>query len=510
MKSFREHAGMPLDTHNLKLLDQVHPEDWSPPSPEPVYNLVVVGAGTAGLISAIGCAALGGKVALVERRLMGGDCLNAGCVPSKCLIRSSRAAAQTASADRFGLTPHEASASDFPAVMERLRRLRAGISRNDSARRYSELGVHVFFGEASFQDHQTVTVRGIPLRFRKAVIATGGSPVCPDIKGLAESGFRTNETIFDLTELPPRLAVIGGGPIGCELAQAFRRLGSQVTVIQNTRFLPREDREASAIIEDTFKREGIEVLLEADVIRVEETGERKRIITGTQEGERVIEADEILVGAGRRPNVENLSLSNAGVAFDTAKGIRVDDFLRTTNPRIYAAGDVCMNWKFTHAADAAARIAVQNALFLGRKRLSALNMPWCTYTDPEIAHVGLYEEDARARNIETDTYKVALDEVDRAVVDGETEGFVKILVRKGTDKIVGATIVAAHAGDLISEISVAMAGNIGLKTIADVIHPYPTQAEVIRRAAAAYNRNRLTPRIAALFKWWLKRQRGSR
>jgi pyruvate/2-oxoglutarate dehydrogenase complex dihydrolipoamide dehydrogenase (E3) component len=507
MASFREQIGMPLDEHNRKLLDQVHPEDWHPPSPEPVYNLVVIGAGTAGLISAIGCAALGGKAALVERSLMGGDCLNVGCVPSKCLIRSSRAAAEAASADRFGLTPHRTAASDFPAVMERLRRLRARISPNDSARRYSELGVHVFFGDASFMDRQTVTVGGRPLRFRKAVIATGGSPVHPGIKGLAECGFRTNETIFDLTELPPRLAVIGGGPIGCELAQAFRRLGSEVTILQNTRLLPREDPEASAIIESKFKQEGIEVLVEANPVRVDKDGERKRLIADTRDGERTIVADEILVGTGRLPNVENLSLPNAAVAFDDVKGIEVDDFLRTTNPRIYAAGDVCMDWKFTHAADAAARIAVQNALFPGRKRLSALNMPWCTYTDPEIAHVGLYEEDARARNIETDTYKVSLEEVDRAVTDGETEGFVKILVKKGTGRIVGATIVAAHAGDLISEISVAMAGNTGLKTIADVIHPYPTQAEAIRRAAAAYNRTRLTPWVAALLRWWLKIQR---
>ncbi len=508
METFRKSIGMPMDEHNRKLLDRVHPEDWHPPTPEPVYNLVVIGAGTAGLISAIGCAALGGKVALVERHLMGGDCLNVGCVPSKCLIRSSRAAAETASADRFGLTPHQAKASDFPAVMERLRRLRADIGRNDSVRRYSELGVHVFLGNASFRDRESITVDGIPLRFRKAVIATGASPACPDIEGLAESGFRTNETIFDLTELPSRLAVIGGGPVGCELAQAFRRLGSDVTILQHTRFLPREDAEASAIIEAKFKREGIQVLTGARPIRVGKAGGHKRIIAGTPEGERVIEADEIFVGTGRRPNVENLSLSNAGVAFDAVRGIQVDDFLRTTNPRIYAAGDVCMNWRFTHAADAAARIAVRNALFLGRKRLSALNMPWCTYTDPEIAHVGLYEEEARAGNFEADTYKVSLDEVDRAVVDGETEGFIKVLVRKGTDRIVGATVVAAHAGDLISEISVAMSGKIGLKTLADVIHPYPTQAEGIRRVAAAYNRTRLTPRASALLKWWLKRQIG--
>ena len=509
MGSFRDHAAMPLDEHNRKLQDQVHPDNWPQPQPEPMYNLVVIGAGTAGLISAIGCASLGGKVALVERCFMGGDCLNVGCVPSKSLIRSSKAAAGTARADRFGLTPHSVGASNFPAVMTRLRRLRAGISSNDSARRYSRLGVHVFFGEASFHDRHTVTVDNLTLRFRKAVIATGSSPVHPGIPGLAEAGYLTNETVFYLTELPLKLAIIGGGPVGCELAQAFRRLGSEVTIIQDTRFLPREDAEASALLESIFRHEGIHFLLESRPVRVEKTGKLKYITVNTKDGEQTIEADEILVGAGRRPNVENLSLQKAGVAFDAVKGVQVDDFLRTTNRSIYAAGDVCMNWKFTHAADASARIAVQNALFLGRKRLSRLNMPWCTYTDPEIAHVGLYEADADARHIAVDTFRIPLDEVDRAVLESETEGFVKILVKKGTDRIVGATIVASHAGDLISEISVAMTGHVGLKEMADVIHPYPTQAEAIRRVADAYNRTRLTPRVSALLKWWLKRQRGS-
>ncbi|MEJ2247945.1 MAG: FAD-dependent oxidoreductase, partial [Acidobacteriota bacterium] len=345
--------------------------------------------------------------------------------------------------------------------------------------------------------------------FRKAVIATGSSPVHPGIPGLAEAGYLTNETVFHLTELPLKLAIIGGGPIGCELAQAFRRLGSEVTIIQNTRFLPREDAEASALLESIFRHEGIHILTESSPVRVENIGKLKRITVRTKDGERTIEADEILVGAGRRPNVKDLSLQKAGVAFDAVNGVHVDDFLRTTNRSIYAAGDVCMNWKFTHAADAAARIAVQNALFLGRKRLSRLNMPWCTYTDPEIAHVGLYEADADARHIAVDTYRVPLDDVDRAIVDSESEGFVKILVKKGTDRIVGATIVASHAGDLNSEISVAMAGQVGLKALANVIHPYPTQAEAIRRVAAEYNRTRLTPRISTLLKWWLKRQRGS-
>lgn len=498
----------PRDEHNERLVAHVHPVDWTPPKPESIYNLVIIGAGTAGLISAIGCAVLGGKVALVERHLMGGDCLNVGCVPSKCLIRSSRVAAEMASADRFGLTPHPVAIADFPAVMERLRRLRAGISQNDSAQRYSEMGVHVFFGEASFADRNTVKVGGVTLRFRKAIIAAGARAVRPEIAGLSEAGFLTNETVFNLTERPRRLAVIGGGPIGCELAQAFRRLGSEVTIIQHSRFLPREDPEASGLLAQVFEREGIRVLLEAKPVRVEKLGGVKRVTIQTRNGEQMVEADEILVGAGRQPNVEGLTLENANVAYDARKGIQVDDFLRTTNRKIFAAGDICMGWKFTHAADAAARIAVQNALFWGRKRLSALNMPWCTYTDPEIAHVGLYEADAHARGIATDTYKVDLGEVDRAIADGETEGFVKVLVKKGTDRILGATIVAAHAGDLISEICVAMAAKIGLKTIADIIHPYPTQSEAIRRVAAAYNRTRMTPRVAVLLKWWLKWQRG--
>ncbi len=505
MTDLPQHFGTaPWDEYNQKLVARVHPENWTPPKPEPMYNLVVIGAGTAGLISAVGCAALGGKVALVEQHLMGGDCLNVGCVPSKCLIRSSRAAAEIAGADQFGLTPYPVTNSDFPAVMERLRRVRARISENDAAKRYTEMGVHVFFGKASFVDRNTVTVNGTPLRFRKAIIAAGARAVHPRIPGLEQAGFLTNETVFNLTELPQRLTVIGGGPIGCELAQAFHCLGTRVSIVQHTRFLPREDPEASALLARVFEREGIQVLLEAKPVRVENTGECKRIVIETPDGEQTVDADQILIGAGRQPNVDGLGLENAGVLYDSRKGVQVDDFLRTTNPNVFAAGDVCMNWKFTHAADAAARIAVQNALFMGRKRLSALNMPWCTYTKPEIAHVGLYETDAQAQGIALDIYKVDLDDVDRAVADGETEGFVKVLTNKGTDRIIGATVVAAHAGDLISEISVAMAAGVGLKAIADVIHPYPTQAEAIRRVAALYNRTRLTPRVAAILKWWLK------
>lgn len=498
----------PMDDNNLILMDNVHPLNWENPEPLSKYNLVVIGAGTGGLITAAGAAGLGAKVALVERHLMGGDCLNAGCVPSKAFIRSSRLAAEMRNADKWGLSTAVVDPLDFTDIMSRLRRLRAKISQNDSAKRYrDELGVDVFIGEAKFSGPDMVEVGNKKLRFSKAVIASGARAFRPDIPGLEEAGFLTNETVFNLTELPPRLAVIGGGPIGCELAQAFRRLGSEVTIIQQSRFLPREDSEASALLAEVFEREGIHVMLEASPIRVEKIGSIKKLIIKTNSGEHVAETEEILIGAGRRPNIEGLELEKANVDYDPRSGVKVDDFLRTTNPLIFAVGDICMNWKFTHAADAAARIAIQNALFRGRKKLSALNMPWCTYTSPEIAHVGLYEADALAAGIAVDTYKVDMAEVDRAVLDGETDGFVKILVRKGTDKIIGATIVAAHAGDIVSEISVAMSAGMGLKKIADVIHPYPTQAEAIRRAAFAYNRTRLTPRVAAFLKGWLSWQR---
>ena len=281
-----------------------------------------------------------------------------------------------------------------------------------------------------------------------------------------------------------------------------------MTIIQSSRFLPKEDPEASALLAKVFEREGIRVLLNARPVRAERSGGSKHLTIGTAEGETIVDADEILIGAGRRPNVEGLELEKAGVSYDERGGVRVDDFLRTTNRDIFAAGDICMNWKFTHAADAAARIALQNALFHGRKRLSSLNMPWCTYTDPEIAHVGLYEKHAAAKGIPTDIFRVDMEENDRAVADGQTGGFVKVMVKKGTDRILGATIVAAHAGDLISEISVAMAGKMGLGALGNVIHPYPTQAEAIRRAAGAYGKTRLTPRIAALFSWWLRMKRG--
>lgn len=494
----------PMDEHNRTLVANVRPPDWVNPAPAARYNLVVVGGGTAGLVTAIGAAGLGAKVALVEKHLLGGDCLNVGCVPSKALIRASRAAASVRRAGEFGVRVPEGVSVDFPAVMARLRRLRAEISGNDSAARYRGRGVDVFLGMGRFAGDDRLEVGGKTLRFAKAVIATGARAIALPIPGLKEAGFLTNETVFNLTALPRRLAVIGAGPIGCEMAQAFRRLGSEVHLLEAMgQILIREDRDAAAIVEKTFLREGVEFSCNHDVARVERRGKDKVLFTKCDCHPAGIAVDEILVGVGRAPNVEGLNLDGIGVQHDARTGVKVDDFLRTTNPRIFAAGDICLGPKFTHTADFSARIVIQNALFLGRKRFSALTIPWCTYTDPEIAHVGLYEKDAVEKGFKVRTFVQRFEDVDRALLDGEAEGFAKVLVEDGTDRILGATIVASHAGDMISEVSVAMTNGVGLAGIGATIHPYPTQAEALRRLGDAYNRTRLTPTARGLLAGWL-------
>jgi pyruvate/2-oxoglutarate dehydrogenase complex dihydrolipoamide dehydrogenase (E3) component len=326
----------------------------------------------------------------------------------------------------------------------------------------------------------------------------------PAIPGLAEAGFLTNETVFSLTTRPRRLAVIGGGPIGCELAQAFRRLGCEVTLFHNApHILNREDADAAEIVQQAFVRDGIRLVLDCKTTRVERRNGEKAIEVECRGTKEEIPVDEILLGAGRAPNVEGLNLEAAGVAYDKREGVAVNDHLQTANPSIYAAGDICLKFKFTHTADATARMVIQNALFAGRKKLSALTVPWCTYTDPEIAHVGMYKRDAREKGIEVDTFVRPLQDVDRAIADGEEEGFVKVHLKKGTDRIVGATLVARHAGEMISEITLAMVSGAGMGTLARVIHPYPTQAEAIRQTADLYNRSRLTPVIKEWFTRWL-------
>jgi pyruvate/2-oxoglutarate dehydrogenase complex dihydrolipoamide dehydrogenase (E3) component len=495
---------LPYDADNARLVASVHPPDWVNPSPAARYNLVVLGGGPAGLVAAAGAAGLGAKVALVERHLLGGDCLNVGCVPSKALLRAARAAAAVRDAGEFGVRVPAGVHVEFAAVMERVRRVRADLAANDSAARFRGLGVDVFLGEGRFTGPDTVEVGGQMLRFRRALIATGGRPLVPPIPGLEQTGFLTNETVFTLTELPSRLAVLGAGPIGCELGQAFARLGARVTLIdQQPRVLPRDDPDAARLVEQALRRDGVELVLGVSVQGVEQRDGAKVLrLDGGKGGE--VEADAILVATGRRPAVGGLNLEAAGVAYDARQGVHVSDRLRTTNPRVYAAGDVCSHYQFTHAADAMARLVLRNALFpFGRGRVSALTIPWCTYTDPEVAHVGLSEEEAKQKGVAVRAFVQELRDVDRAVIDGEAAGFARVLVRAGTDRIIGATVVAAHAGAMIAEVTLAMTARLGLRALADTIHPYPTQAEALKKVGDAYGRTRLTPRVRWLFEKWL-------
>jgi pyruvate/2-oxoglutarate dehydrogenase complex dihydrolipoamide dehydrogenase (E3) component len=502
----------PPDDLDRQLLANTFPEGWQNPHPQGRYNLVVIGAGTAGLVCAAGAAGLGARVALIEKHRLGGDCLNYGCVPSKALLRCARAAAAVRTAGEYGVRVPGPVEVDFADVMRRMRRLRAGISHHDAAERFRRLGVDVFLGAARFTGLGTVEVAGEVLRFARAVIATGARAAVPDIPGLAEAGYLTNETVFDLTELPRRLVVLGAGPIGCELAQAFRRFGSEVHLVNRSPgLLAREEPQAGAVLRGRFEAEGMHLHLGVQRLAAERRGELsapQSYFLFDEEGRRVeLATDAILIGTGRQPNVEDLGLDAAGVAYDQ-HGVRVDDFLRTTNPDIYAAGDICSAFKFTHAADAMARIVLGNALFFGRARVSRLVIPWCTYTDPEVARVGLTPAEAHAQDITVQTFRLPLSEVDRAVLDGETDGFAAVHVRKGSDRIVGATLVAAHAGEMIGEIALAMTRRIGLAALANTIHPYPTQAEALKRLGDAYQKMRLTPGIAGWLRWLLSWRRG--
>lgn len=501
----------PLDDHNRKLISHVHPENWENPEPAGNYNMVVIGAGTAGLVTAAGAAGLGAKVALIEKHLMGGDCLNVGCVPSKALLSAAHTYGKVRDAGKYGVNVPVGTTVDFGAVMERMRTLRAEISHHDSAERFSDLGVDVFIGGGHFVSERAIEVNGARLNFSRACIATGARAAAPAIPGLDGVDYLTNENLFNLTALPKRMAVIGAGPIGCEMAQAFARFGSKVFLIEASHgVLPREDAEAAEVVKQSLLRDGIELLCCGKEIEISGgEGGVKRIKLESHEEGYEIEVDEILVVVGRAANVEGLGLDAGGVEYDK-KGVKVNDALQTTNKRVYAAGDVCSKYQFTHAADFMARTVIRNALFPflpTKAKVSDLIIPWATYTQPEIAHVGLYAEEAEEKGVGYDTYKIPFSSVDRALLEGDDEGFVSILTKKGKDEIIGCTIVSNHAGDLISQVTTAMKHKIGLGSIANVIHPYPTTAEVIRKAGDAYNKTRLSPGVAKLFKKLVSWQR---
>lgn len=504
---------LPDDSHDQRLLALVRSTPAQNPQPASRYNLVVIGGGPAGLVAAAGAAGLGAKVALVERDQLGGDCLHFGCVPSKALLRSAHLAGELRNAGRLGIEP-SGPAIDFSSVLERVRRLRADIAENDSVARFQGLGIDVFVGDARFTSSRTLEVAGAELRFCKAVVATGGRPAIPTLPGLDRENCLTSENVFSLQSLPRRLVVLGGGPIGCELAQAFAQLGSQVTLVQRpSRLLPRDDPDASASIQRALEQAGVDVLCNSEALRSEIGADGSKsmrtIVVRDAAGERRLECDQVLAAAGRRPNVESLELAAAGVSFDPQRGIQVDDYLRTSNRLIYAAGDVCDTpFRFTHAADAMARIVVQNALFFGRVRWSRAIIPWCTYTTPEAAHVGVAASAAGIRESRYTSLTIPWTQLDRARLDDCETGWARVNLHAGSDRIAGATIVGRGAGDLITTFTLAMQAGWGLKRLAKVVAPYPTYGELVRKAADAYNRTRVTSTVRSWLGRFFEWQRG--
>jgi pyruvate/2-oxoglutarate dehydrogenase complex dihydrolipoamide dehydrogenase (E3) component len=482
---------------------------------EGVYNVIVIGAGTAGLVTAAGTAGLGGRVALIERNFMGGDCLNFGCVPSKALISSARLIQQIRESEKWGLDRQEPQFI-FERIFERMRARRAKIAPNDSQQRFESLGVDVFRGEAKFISPHEIEVNGRRLRAKNFIIATGSRAAIPEIEGINSVPYFTNETIFDeLKEKPESMIVLGGGPIGCELAQTFRRLGVEVTIVQHgDQLLPREDRDVAEFLERRLINEGVRIIknAEAHSVATSDAGKVALQLLNRQLGrlaERTFFADALLVAIGRTPNFQSLDLKSVAVDVNE-RGVRVNDYLQTSQRHIYAVGDVIGPFLFTHMADAQARVAVRNIVvpfqFL-RQKMDYSVVPWCTYVDPEVAHVGLGEKEAKQKNVDYDLFVVPLEAVDRAVVESEDAGFAKVLTTKGSDKILGATIVAPHAGDVLHEFMLAMNANVGLGKIASMIHAYPTLAELARKAGDKYNKTRLTPWAKKLFGWLYERAR---
>ncbi len=470
-------------------------------------NLVVIGAGAGGLVSAYIAAAVKAQVTLVEQHLMGGDCLNFGCVPSKALIRSAKLAHEIKQADALGL--RDASAKvDFAAVMARIQRVIADIEPHDSVARYTALGVDVVQGRARITSPWSVeitTPQGVQtLTTRSIVIATGARPFVPPIPGLADVGCLTSDTVWGLTALPRRLVVLGGGPIGCELAQAFARLGAQVTQVEMApRLMLREDADAATLVQQSLQADGVAVLTGHQAVRCEQVAGVKRLIVKHAEAEVAIEFDELLCAVGRAPRVEGFGLEELGIPISPRKTIETNPWLQTLHPNIYAVGDVAGPFQFTHTAAHQAWYAAVNALF-GRFKMFKADysvIPWATFTDPEVARVGLSEDEAKAQNIPFELTRYGLDDLDRAIADGTAHGFVKVLTVPGKDKILGVTIVGNHAGDLLAEYVLAMKHGLGLNKILGTIHTYPTLAEANKYVAGEWKRAHAPQALLA----WVKK-----
>ena len=475
---------------------------------KPEFDLVIIGGGSGGLVVAAGGAALGAKVALVEKHKLGGDCLWTGCVPSKTLIKSARIAHQMRHADRWALSPANPR-PDLARVMERVARVIKGIEPHDSPERFRGLGVDVIIGSGRFVAPDALEVDGRRLTAKNFVVATGSRPALPPIAGLADVPYLTNETVFDLREPVPHLVVIGAGPIGSEMAQAFRRLASEVTVVDMAaQILPREDADLAAVVEKQLRAEGIRYHLGVSVGGVT-TGDpaagRIRVTVRGRDGTVTqIAATHLLVAAGRQVNIEGLNLEAAQVRVEQGR-IVVDEVLATTNPRIHVVGDVAGGHQFTHVAEHHAGIVLRQTLFHLKWAKPSRVVPWCTYTDPELARVGVSETEARKQGLAHRVYRFPFDEIDRARAEDEMEGFAK-LVTDPHGKIIGAAIVGAHAGELIAECVLAMSKGLKAGDLSAAIHTYPTLAQVSRRAADQRQKESLTPAS----KLWIQRIFGLR
>jgi pyruvate/2-oxoglutarate dehydrogenase complex dihydrolipoamide dehydrogenase (E3) component len=489
------------------------PASWTKPKAFD-RNLIVIGAGSAGLVSAYIGALAKAKVSLIEAHEMGGDCLNTGCVPSKALLKSARVAHSVRDGARYGVLASEVII-DFPAVMQRLRQVITDIEPHDSVERFTGLGVDCIKGYARFVDPWTVEIARNDgemqrLTAKAFVIATGAAPVVPPLPGIEQSGYLTSETLWDemakRDTVPKRLAILGGGPIGCELAQAFQRLGSQVTIIEMAeRLMLKEDAETAALVEASLRKEGVDIRTSHKAVRFETKGQ---LVIAGPGGELTLDHDDIIIAIGRRARVSGFGLEELGLVRDGK--LAVDEYLRTALPHIHVAGDVAGNQQLTHGASHEAWYATFNALARPFKRYKAdyRVLPRVTYTDPEVASVGLTEADAREKGIAYDITRYDLDDLDRAIADGEGHGFVKILTVPGKDRILGATIVGSHAGEIIAELVLAMKHNMGLKKIMQAVHSYPTWAEANKYAAGQYGLARQPEGLQRLAKRWFDWRRG--
>ena len=446
-------------------------------------DLCVIGAGSGGLTVAAGASQMGADTILIEKGLMGGDCLNYGCVPSKALLAAAREAQTVRSAGRFGINSPDPQV-DFVKVHAHVHDVIAGIAPHDSVERFTGLGVRVLQGHASFIGPREVEAAGHIVKARRFVVATGSSPAIPPVPGLSETDFFTNETIFEQTTLPEHLLVIGGGPIGLELAQAFRRLGAKVTVFEMLQALSADDSEVAEIVVTQLRREGVEIHERTKVARVEGISPNVRIVAEGPAGGVTVTGSHILVAAGRKPNVEGIGLSAAGIDY-SARGITVDDRLRTTNRKVFAIGDVAGHLQFTHVAGYHASVVLRNALFPFKTRARHQNIPWVTFTDPELAHVGLHEAMITDEPRDIRVLRWPFSENDRAMADRNEHGLIKVLTNK-KGRILGATIVGPHAGELIAPWVLALSHGFKIGAMASLIAPYPTYGEISKRAAGSY------------------------